>query len=197
MAMGCIANASVPGAARRGPRRRQQGISLLEMTLVVFIIGALAAAVLPGLAADDPQRLQLAANEAAAALRFARGEALRTGSPHGVRLRPSPPALEVFRLDTAGSTPVEIFDVRHPLTRYLYRLALDTAPFAPGTILQADFRFSAGGAAQAAVAFDHRGEPVSPLDLAPLHQPGHLQAARRGLAIAVSLDTVTGRVSRQ
>ena len=100
--------------------RRQRGVSLLEMTLVVVVLGVLAAALVPGLASSDPQRLALAADEAAAALRFARGESLRSGRPHGVRVSASPASLDVFRLDTSGVNPLEVYDVRHPLSRQPY-----------------------------------------------------------------------------
>lgn len=182
-------------AARRATRQR--GISLLDMTLVVVLLGVLAAALVPGLEGDDPARLALAADEAAAALRFARAESLRSGEPHGVRVRNSPRSLDVFRLDTSGGNPVEVYDVYHPLSKRPYTQPLAGEPFPPGVSMSADFRYAAAAAATSAVAFSARGEPVSPVDLAPLYQTGSLLVGVRGATVMVLLATVTGRVSLQ
>ena len=168
---------------------------MLEMTLVVALLGVIAAAVVPGLSAGNPQRLELAADEAATALRFARGEALRTGQPHGVRVKTGPASLDVFRLDTSGANPVEVYDVYHPQSKHLYSQLLAAPPFPTGTSIGADFRYVAAGPATAAVAFDTRGEPLSPVDLDPLYHPGTLLVGVLRKQRTVAVDTVTGRVT--
>ena len=63
--------------------------------------------------------------------------------------------------------------------------------------MNADFRYAAAAAATAAVAFSARGEPVSPVDLAPLYQAGSVLVGARGETMTVLLATLTVRVSLQ
>ncbi|MDJ0739694.1 MAG: GspH/FimT family pseudopilin [Gammaproteobacteria bacterium] len=62
----------------------QRGISLVELSLVVAILGVIAVIVLPNYAATGEQQLELASHRVADALRFARSEAIRSGALRGV-----------------------------------------------------------------------------------------------------------------
>lgn len=176
---------------------RQRGLSLAELMMVVAVLGIVALAVIPGLSSSDPQRLDEAAGEVAQALRFARLQAQLMQQDYGVALSSAPAGLAVFRVDTSGALPALVYDVIHPVDRHPYDITLDAAPYAPGTTLSADFRYSAGGAASAMVAFDASGAPVEPTTGAALFQTGTVTVTLGALARTVSVAPVTGRVVLQ
>lgn len=77
------------GGAGHAGRRRSTGFSLLEMLLVMALIAAasaLAAVTLTG--GIDSLRLRASAKEIAANLRYARAQAISTGSPQNFAIDP-------------------------------------------------------------------------------------------------------------
>ena len=108
----------------------QCGYSLLELTLVVLILGIMAAAVIPSFFSSNPQKLDLAAQEFAEAMRFARSEAMRTGNPTGFRQQSSQKRIRVFNLEVNTAPWTLIYDVYHPVSKKIYDIQLDTHPFA-------------------------------------------------------------------
>src|SRR5690606_17654911 len=100
-------------------RRRHEGMTLLEMMVVVALIGVLAALSVPRLQEFfDNQRLKAAARAVADACLLARGQAIRSGNPHIVFLSvlPSDPAGTALGIDpaTGGFWPVVVLDDRAP-----------------------------------------------------------------------------------
>lgn len=76
--------------ARGGGMRRPAGFSLLEMLMVVALIaamGVLAAGVLSG--GLERRQLQSSAKEIASQLRFARAQAIATGTPQAFAIDPA------------------------------------------------------------------------------------------------------------
>ena len=59
---------------------RSRGVTLPELLIVLTILGVAAAVAIPSLSSSNPQTLDLAAEEFANAMRFARSEALRTAN---------------------------------------------------------------------------------------------------------------------
>ena len=57
----------------------QRGLSLIELTAVIAILGIIALAVLPSFSSTDQYKLELAAQKIAEALRYARSASLRSG----------------------------------------------------------------------------------------------------------------------
>lgn len=100
---------------------------------MVGVLGLLAAVSVPMLIGTSrPAQAEAAAKRIAAALRFTRDEALRTGTPYGITLTPGTPSdtLSVFVLDTGTTPPTPRHTVRHPLSRQLYRENLGSgSPF--------------------------------------------------------------------
>ena len=109
---------------------RSHGVTLVELLLVIAILGVAAAVAIPALHSGDPQRLDLAAEEFANAMRFARSEAIRTGEPRGFRQRSANKRIRVFRPDTGTSPWTLNYDVYHPVSKQLYDINLDSHPFA-------------------------------------------------------------------
>lgn len=171
---------------------RQRGYSLAELLFVVAILALVVALAVPTSGRTGATRIERAGREVADALEFARGEALRTGVLHGVRVTP-PGRVAVFRLDDTVVPPTERYDVRHPIDKALYDTDLQTAAFAENTRASGWFQFQRGSGAEAAVAFDARGEPVRPSDRRPL-ATGGIVLANDGYGLAVAVAPVTGRV---
>ena len=120
---------------------RQVGYTLVEVLVVVVILGVVAAALLATHGSvDAEQTLEAAAAEVAAALRFARSEAIRSGEPHGVEASTSTQLVRVYRLDTSASPPVPVYSVRHPVDKKLYHLDFSSDPMlAPVSVTSAAF----------------------------------------------------------
>lgn len=107
----------------------QQGLTLLELTAVVAVLGITALVVIPNLSSTNPQKLELAAQTVAEAIRFARDESIRTATPYGI-VWPTEKRIRVYRGDTDTNPPTPIYDVYHPVSKQLYEIDLETHPFA-------------------------------------------------------------------
>ena len=146
---------------------------------------------------DDEIRLDLVTSEVAAALRFARSEAIRTGRHHGARIESTQQRIRVYQLDVSGSPAVEEYVVAHPVDKHPFDVSLRSRSFtADGGITAVEFRFGGDPTPKESVAFDARGVPVSPLDLA-LMDSGSVTLGLRGLLATVSLVPLSGLVSTQ
>ncbi len=108
----------------------QRGYTLIELVLVVIIISALASIVLPALAPGQSIKLDLAATEIAAAMRFARVEALRLGVARGFRQESTAKRVRVFSMDTQTTPATLVYDIYHPVDKQLYDKSFARQPFA-------------------------------------------------------------------
>jgi type II secretion system protein H len=72
----------------RGSEERHNGFTLLEIMIVAAILGIVALVAVPSFTStsDGEAKLDLAAGEVAAAIRFARSETMRTGTVHGAKV---------------------------------------------------------------------------------------------------------------
>ena len=160
--MGSPLSAEAPGTL---------GFSIGELLIVALVV-AIASLVVVGRSSsvDGEIRLDLATSEVAGALRFARSEAIRTGRHHGARIESAQQRIRVYRLDVSGSPAVEEYVVAHPVDKQLFDVSLRSRSFTPdGGITGVEFRFGGDPTPLESVAFDARGVPVSPLDLAVLN----------------------------
>ena len=110
--------------------RREHGYTLVELLIVVTILGVAASVAVPDISTSNISQLELAAEEMAEAMSFARSEARRTGQPHGFRQQSSAKHIRVFRPDTAVSPWALVYDIYHPVSKKLYEIDFDTHPFA-------------------------------------------------------------------
>ncbi len=173
-----------------------RGYTLTELLVVVVLIGLAAAVALPSLRPADSAKLDLAANQFANAIRFARAEAMRTGLPHGFRYLSAQKRIRVFTSDTSTNPPGYVFDVRHPIDKHLYDYTLPSEflTHANPVTRQALYRGTCN--TPGIVYFDANGTPrcndpatvlVDTFSLVFNIEPGAV----------VQLDGMTGRVTVQ
>lgn len=174
-----------------------RGYTLIELVVVVGIIGLIAVVAVPQTASNDEQRVHIAAIELGDAMRFARGEAMRLGIPHGFSFAADEKKLQLFRLDSKTFPAVRVYDVRHPVSKQLYEIAIDDHPFAGAGTILTHASFHAACATVEEIYFDARGtarcwSPETVL-LKSFSVELHLGQNTSG----VSLDGLTGRVTVQ
>ncbi len=141
---------------RTNPGNRH-GYSLLELTLVVLILGIMAAAVIPTFFSTDPGKLDLAAELQAEAIRYARTEAMRRGEPIGFRQQNVQKRMRVYSLDTATAPWTVVYDVYHPVSKKLWDIKLDDHPFAAADTVATVRNFRGGCNTISNVYFDRNG----------------------------------------
>jgi len=141
---------------------QQAGFSLLELSIVVLILGIMALVVIPDSAPSNQQKLGLAANQIAQALRFAHSEALRTGEHHGVTISQSTQTITVRKYDiTTNPVSTELIPY-HPVNKQSFVFDADTMSLAPGVsiINSSDiFKYITIGRRRSLI-FDPQGVPV-------------------------------------
>jgi len=140
----------------------QAGFSLLEISIVVLILGIMAIVVIPDSAPGNQQKLDLAANQIAQALRFAHSEALRTGEHHGVTISQVTQTITVQKWDmTTDPVSTELIPY-HPVNKQSFVFDADTMSLAPGVsiINSSDiFNYLTIGRRRSLI-FDPKGVPV-------------------------------------
>ena len=140
----------------------QAGFSLLEISIVVLILGIMAIVVIPDSAPGNQQKLDLAANQIAQALRFAHSEALRTGEHHGVTISQVTQTITVKKWDmTTDPVSTELIPY-HPVNKQSFVFDADTMSLAPGVsiINSSDiFNYISIGRRRSLI-FDPQGVPV-------------------------------------
>ncbi len=141
---------------RTNPGNRH-GYSLLELTLVVLILGIMAAAVIPSFFSTDLKQLDLAAEIQAEAMRYARAEAMRRGEPMGFRQQNAQKRMRVYNLDTGTAPWTVIYDVYHPVSKKLWDIRLDDHPFAAADAVSTVKNFRGTCNTPANVYFDKNG----------------------------------------
>lgn len=142
--------------------RKQTGLSLLELTSVVAILGIAALVVIPNFSSIDPQKLDLAAEQVAQALRFSRSEAMRTGEHHGVTISQATQKVLVKKWDLT-TDPVSTESVPyHPLSKQSFEFDVNGLSLAPGISItnSSDIFLYTGIGRRRSLIFDPQGFPV-------------------------------------
>jgi prepilin-type N-terminal cleavage/methylation domain-containing protein len=141
---------------------QQAGFSLLEISIVVLILGIMAVVVIPDSAPSNQQKLDLAANQIAQALRFAHSESLRSGEHHGVTISQVTQTITVIKWDlTTDPVSTELIPY-HPVDKQSFVFDADTMSLAPGVSITNSsdiFNYTTVGRRRSLI-FDPRGVPV-------------------------------------
>ena len=175
----------------------QGGVSLIEMVIVVAILGVVAAIVVPSLSTGDARALDVAAQELAQAIRFARSEAIRLNEPRGFRQQSSARRVRVFSLDDGTTPPTPVYDVYHPVTRQLYDIEFDNRPFAAVNVITRSTTYRGTCNKPGNVYFDMNGAPwcADPSDV--LLRQYDITLSLAGVSRVVTLSGFSGRVTVQ
>lgn len=181
----------------------QRGLSLVELSIVVVIVGIAASVVIPNLATVDPYKLDRVAGEVAEAIRFARSEALRSGSPHGVLIDhldqdSSAKEIMVYKVDLTGSPFGKASTLHHPFTRQRYDLQVSNGPGLAGAAIvntNPPFKFRNLSGNKRDLHFLGNGTAVYIEDNVPhLLVNGDIVIANARQQRTVSIQPLTGRV---
>lgn len=177
--------------------RSASGYSLPELLVVVMILGIAASVAIPNIAATSPTRLDLAAEEFAQAIRYARSEAIRTGEPRGYQQQSVAKRIQIFRADTSTSPWTLNYDVYHPVSKKLYDVDLNTHSFAgAGNLSQiATFRGTCNNPNN--VYFDANGIPRCADPETILVEQFDVTLNLGNHTRVVTLNGITGRVTIQ
>ncbi len=182
--------------------KMQTGLSLLELTITIFILGIVAFVALPNITVTNPAKLDLAANKVAEALRYARSESIRTSKAHGVLIdhddtEPTGKDLIVYQADLDSSPFAVDHILRHPVSKQLYDISLSGNTLTPNiTITNTSkvFNFDTVGLSNH-THFNAAGRPVYYKDSVPYRILNGIITVGNGTdERIISLNTITGRV---
>lgn len=142
--------------------RRETGLSLIELSAVVAILGIIALVVVPDFSSAHTKKIELAANRVAEALRFARSEAQRTGEHHGVTISQVTQEVTVKKWDLT-TDPVSTESIPHdPLSKQAFTFGVDQLSLAPGIEItnSSDAFLYATVGRRRSLIFDPHGVPM-------------------------------------
>jgi len=173
----------------------QKGTSYIEVMVVVVILAIVATVTLPNLSSVDPKKLDLAASEIAESLRFARIEAMRTGTNHGVTFSTLSNNVKVYRFPSL----FPIYDIYHPVDKKLYTLNLKTDAITEGVELQSyDIYFSNSSLTTSYIGFNAYGNPKSSFfGTDYMLDSANITISYAGQTRIINVSPMTGRVTVQ
>jgi prepilin-type N-terminal cleavage/methylation domain-containing protein len=174
-----------------------QGFSLLELLLVLMILGIVAIAAIPDLSSSNSHRLDLAAEEIAEAIRYARSEALRTSEPRGFQLQTTELRIRVVSIDTSSNPWTPHYDVDHPGVHDYYDIDLATHPYASVSEISRNAVFHGNCNNPDLVYFDTNGMPWCGDTGSSLLEQYEVSLSFGARSRVVSLHGITGRVTVQ
>ena len=173
-----------------------RGYTLLELVVVVSIVSVLAAVALPRMSAGDVERLDSATSRIAELVRFARAEAIRTGTPVYLEINRDLDQIHVAEADLSGPTALPGQTLRDPITKQLLNQALSEVVSTSGIdVTDRPFDYSSGGKIDM-VVFDAQGLPFMKSSDSFLHlQVGGIKLEIGGIQRQILVAPVTGRVT--
>ncbi len=177
--------------------RGNRGYTLVELIIVITLLAIIAAIAIPRSPANEEESLNVAAEQIAAAIRFARTETLRTEQEHGFSHDAAARRIRVFRLDTGTSPPTAVYDVYHPVSKQLFDIELDSVSFAAldSTSVATLYRGACNSSSE--VWFDNTGAPWCRDPETSLLEKLSIDLNFGFLSRSVVLSGITGRVAVQ
>ncbi len=177
----------------------QAGLSLVELLLVITILGFAAMLAIPSFSVGGHAKLELAAEEFAQSMRYARSLAMQQGAPFGFRniAGAEVTRIRVFRLDTTTNPWTPIYDVYHPLSKNLYDIDLASHRFAYSESVNRAISFRGNCSVAGNTYFDANGTPwcADPSDV--LVNQLDITFSAGAISRVVTLHGISGRVTVQ
>lgn len=96
------------------------GFTFIEVLVAVLVLGILLAGLTPQLSAGNAEKLDLAASEVVAAVRFARSEAMRTGEVHAILVDETTSQITVEKTDLTTNPASAETVLYHPINKQPY-----------------------------------------------------------------------------
>ena len=180
--------------------RSTQGFTFIEVLVALLVLAIVAFGVNPQLSSANPERLDVAATQIAAAIRYARSEAMRTGEVHSVFVDEvnEEVTVELTELSTKPATVKKV--LYHPIYKQPYIFNLPKSSSTREVLVEsptAAFTFASVGKQQR-LMFTADGVPVF-IDTVTntMHQlvTGEVLLGMNGLGASVGVQPVTGRVT--
>lgn len=173
------------------------GISLIEITIFVAIIGIIAAIAFPSLKSSEKYQREAIAQQFADAIRYARSESIRVGQPHGFRYLTNQKRIRVFTADTGTNPATLVFDVYHPIDKQLYDYTLPSEAWTASNPIQHVYAYRGTCDTIAIIYFDANGTPWCNDPSNVLLDYFNLEINVGSGQTVVHLDGLTGRVTMQ
>lgn len=182
--------------------RHPAGYTLVELVITITIIAVIAAIAVPAYSPGADKRLQLAANDVASAIRYARSESLRTGESHGLTISQTTQKVTVNKYDLSTAPISVLYTLTHPVDKQPYDFNVNTRATTKGVTIsnaQDVFNFTGLGGRRS-VIFDANGTPMWIVGSGPttyLLSDGNIELSYGNQQSTVSLAPITGRVTVQ
>ena len=149
-------------------KQSQRGLSFVELLIVMVFLGIFTAVAVPSLSSTDSSKLDLAAEEIAEAIRFARSESIRSQIDFAIEVKHttgkitlSKPTISGGNISGGNITGSEYL-LRHPIDKQYYDFFVQGLPRAKGVkISNVSKPFSFAGLInpQEICLFDREGRP--------------------------------------
>lgn len=178
------------------------GFTFVEVMVAVLVLGILLAGLTPQLSAGNAEKLELAATEVVAAVRFARSEAMRTGEVHAILVDETTSQITVEKTDVVSKPAGVEAVLYHPISKQPYSFVLPQASATRNVFVDSGdvaFQFAGTGDRQR-LMFDPAGVPVhidTTTNTTYLLSQGEIKLEHGELDRRVVVAPYTGRVTVQ